>query len=139
MAWHDSFRTRKKIGDVLEQRFPNEVRCSCGGEFRFIGDTYPGCPDFTCDYCGLLVDVKHSPQAAQTGNLAISSRPWDGYPDDLFIVTDTGKGWIGQAKSHISTLNRRPLQSTHQKRATTFVLIPLSSFIPLPALGFKNK
>ena len=136
MTWHKSFSARKQIGDVLENRFSKEVHCSCGGAFRFIGDEYPGCPDFTCEYCGLLVDIKYSPQAERTGNLSISSRPWNGYPEDLIIVTSINFGWVGQVKRLITPLNNRPLQSTHRERATSFVLIPLKNFVPLNSLGF---
>lgn len=139
MKWHANAQTRHKLGTQLEDRFQDEWQCGCGGDFAFIGDNYPGCPDFTCDNCGLLVDIKYSPQAEKTNNLAISARPWNGYPDDLLIVTSYKGNWVGQAKKQITPLNTRPFDATHKTRPTKFFLIPLRNFTRLEFLNFLKK
>jgi len=143
MKWHDSAQYRKSLGDRVENRFAQQVHCHCGGEFRYIGDAHPGFPDFTCDDCGQLVDVKYSPQARNTGNLSISERPWESYPDDLMIVTmlnESGRStaeWIGQFKKSLNTLLQKPLPATHRSRPTNFYLVSLDSFKPLIYFGFQ--
>jgi hypothetical protein len=135
--WHDNAKTRKEIGDELEQQFEKQVRCHCGGRFSFIGDRYKGCPDFTCESCGQLADVKTSPQAIKTGNIAVSARPWAGYPDEMLLVTNIDGKWIGQYKRFIVVKNSRPFESTHRTQATSFHLIAWSQFRSLRTLGYK--
>lgn len=138
--WHDSAEKRKAIGDSAEREFEKEVRCVCGGRFAFIGDSYPGCPDFTCEQCGALVDVKSSPQSKQTGNLAVSSIPWRNYPGDLLLVTNVSGKWIGEYKRNIILVGREQ-SPTHspdgsQLGATRFYLISWKTFRTLSDLGF---
>lgn len=139
MAWHDDAELRLAVGSKPEARFPVEVRCHCGGEFQFIGHSYPGCPDFTCGECGQLVDVKNSPQSTQTGNLAVSTTPWLDYPEDLLLVTHYLGSWIGAYKKQITPLNSEPLQPTHASRPTSFFLICLDPaiFRDLVDLGYR--
>src|SRR5688572_19499078 len=106
--WHEDANTRKRVGDALENLFAKEVRCHCGGEFQFIGHRYKGCPDYTCDYCGQLVDVKGSPQAERTGNLAVSAIPWSKYPDELLLATKVKGQWVGEYKRFIAVKNKTP-------------------------------
>ncbi len=136
MQWHDNADTRKKYGDELEDLFVQSTRCSCGGQFEFIGDKKAGWPDFTCDNCGQLVDVKSSPQAEQTGNIAVSATPWKNYPEDLLLVTRIKGDWIGEYKKFIRTLNDQPFSPTHNSRPTRFFLISWKQFRKLEALGF---
>src|SRR3990167_8521161 len=98
MKWHDDANIRKRGGDAAENLFTAEVACLCGGQFNFIGELRPGFPDFTCNFCGQLVDVKSSPQAERTGNISVSAIPWDNYPPDVLIVIKIKGVWIGQFK-----------------------------------------
>lgn len=141
MAWHDSADARKAIGDNLQDLFRDCVTCACGGHFDFIGGFHPGFPDFTCENCGQLVEVKSSPQAERTGNLAISAIPWTHYPDDVLIVTCIKGKWIGEFKKNITPINRNPNPPTHQSQHKTFkntewFLISWKNFRDLQALGF---
>lgn len=141
MVWHDNCDTRKAYGDLAENVFADTCRCSCGGRFDFIGDKQKGFPDYTCDNCGKLVDVKYSPQAEDTGNIAVSSIPWDHYPDDLLLVTFIKGKFIGAYKKDIQTINRTPRNPTHFTKGvfgnTQFYLIPWAKFSDLEELGFS--
>lgn len=139
MRWHDSSITRKKLGDAAEQEFARVHVCSCGGHFSFIGDVRAGFPDFTCDHCGRLVDVKSSPQSEKTGNISVSAIPWQRYPEDMLLVTCIGDRWIGEYKRniHISTPAREP---THDRNIgpygnTRWYLIPWRDFRDLEQFG----
>jgi len=135
--WHENAVTRKRGGDQAENLFAKEVRCHCGGHFEFIGSLRPGFPDFTCDYCGQLVDVKSSPQAEQTGNLAVSAIPWSHYSYNTLLVTKINGEWIGEYKLYISVKNHSPYQPTHKSRATKFHLISWKPFRPLTEIGYQ--
>jgi hypothetical protein len=136
--WHENAVTRKHGGDQVEHLFTKEVRCHCGGEFQFIGNLRPGFPDFTCDRCGQLVDVKSSPQAEQTGNLAVSAIPWSHYPCDMLLATKIHGEWIGEYKLHISVKNPMPYSATHRSRATKFHLISWKPFRRLSEMGYQE-
>jgi hypothetical protein len=114
MKWHDDANTRKEIGAGYERQFENEIRCHCGGSFSFIGSQQAGFPDFTCDNCGQLVDVKSSPQAERTGNIAVSAIPWSHYPDDMLLVAYVKGRWIGEYKQNITVKNKNPFAPTHR-------------------------
>lgn len=139
-TWHDSAAVRLAVGQAAEARFARQVRCSCGGRFNFIGAQYPGCPDFTCEYCGQLVDVKFSPQAEATGNLAVSAIPWSKYPDDLLLATVYRGRWVGAFKRDLRPRDPQARAATHgdgaRYRGTRFHLIPLAGFVALVELGF---
>ena len=141
--WHDDAKAREKVGKDAEREFENEVKCSCGGKFDFIGDRYAGCPDYTCEICGQLVDVKSSPQAEQTGNLAVSVIPWGKYPDELLLVTRIRGTWIGEYKQNISIVssNNSPTHNSTNTpyKNTSFHLISWKKFKKLQSLGFKVK
>jgi hypothetical protein len=138
-VWHQNASTRKRGGDRAEQRFAKQVRCHCGGQFRFVGKLRPGFPDFTCENCGQLVDVKSSPQAEQTGNLAVSAIPWSHYPDEMLLVTQINGQWIGEYKRYISVQNYKPYRPTHAARATEFYLISWKAFHRLAELGYRES
>jgi hypothetical protein len=142
MAWHDNDKNRKAFGDMAEKRFANQFRCSCGGQFDFIGDKGPGYPDFTCDNCGRLVEVKFSPQAEQTGNISISAIPWDGYPDDLLVVTFINGRLIGEEKQNIHIQEPVAREPTHHKlgnyKNTRFYLISWMQFRESEELGLVS-
>lgn len=135
MTWHYNPKTRKAIGDHAEMLFEKQVRCSCGGQFSFIGDSYPGCPDYTCEYCGQLADVKSSPQSDKTGNIAVSAIPWENYPDDLLLATIVNGQWVAEYKRNIRVSNQRPFDSTHS--GTKFHLVACRQFRSISELGFK--
>jgi len=140
MKWHDNENTRKRLGDEAEKLFEQQVRCRCGGHFKFIGDAWKGCPDFTCENCGQLVDVKSSPQSEETGNIAVSARPWADYPDEMLLVTRIKGRWIGEYKRHIA-INGQPRKSTHNSthsylKNTEWYLIPWKNFPNLSDLGY---
>lgn len=135
--WHSDPRTRRAIGDDAEKLFAAQVRCHCGGEFDFIGTLRPGFPDFTCMLCGQLVDVKASPQAERTGNISVSVRPWEGYPDDMLLVTVIGGRWLGEYKRNICLANHSALDSTHA--GTKFHLVAWSQFKEISEFGFVVK
>lgn len=135
MAWHSDPNTRRAIGDNAEKLFAEQVRCHCGGEFDFIGTLRPGFPDFTCMLCGQLVDVKASPQSERTGNISVSERPWEGYPDDMLLVTRIGERWLAEYKRHICVSNKIPFASTHS--GTRFHLIAWSQFKDISEFGYK--
>lgn len=142
MTWHSDADTRKRIGDEAETAFAKTVICSCGGRFSRIGDLKPGFPDFTCDNCGQLVDVKASPQSERTGNIAVSAIPWSRYPTDLLLVTRIRGQWLAQYKRSIAVLNRVPFEPTHngghrQYGNTRFHLIAWKDFKPIQAFGFS--
>lgn len=144
MVWHDDAKIRKAMGDELETLFKSDVTCACGGRFVFIGDALPGSPDFTCNNCGRLVDVKSSPQAEQTGNIAVSAKPWQNYPDDMLLVTRINEAWIGEFKKFIITRNQRPFEPTHNSRGThlkntRFYLISWKQFKPICELGLLTS
>ena len=136
IMWHDDPIIRQQIGDQAEKQFPLQVRCHCGGTFQFVGDRRAGFPDFTCENCGQLVDVKNSPQAERTGNIAVSVQPWEGYHEHMLLVTKVRGQWIGQYKMFIYFASRGPLEPTHTVRATRFHLIPWKQFMPLKELGY---
>ena len=141
--WHANAETRKAIGDQAESTFAAQMACVCGGRFKFIGDAYAGCPDFTCDRCGQLVDVKTSPQAIRTGNLAVSVVSWRHYPDDLLLVTKINGQWLGEYKLNIrlASQNHAPAHAstgTHFKN-TSFHLIAWKDFRPLTVLGYQRR
>ena len=143
MAWHASVENRKAVGDQGERSFAASIICVCGGHFRFIGDAYPGCPDFTCDTCGQLVDVKSSPQSERTGNLAVSVIPWRHYPDDLLLVTKINGRWIGEYKRNIQLVvkDRAPTHNSADAQFgnTRFHLIAWKDFKALALLGYKRR
>lgn len=141
MTWHSDPSKRKQYGDMLESAFAKEVRCSCSDSFVFIGDAYLGNPDFTCKNCGLLVDVKGSPQAERTGFISVSAKPWKGYPWDLLLVTKIGGIWIGEYKKHIHLENECPHAPTHRStnshlKNTRWHLISWRQFRKLTDMGF---
>lgn len=142
-VWHANADTRKAIGDEVEKAFAQTIACHCGGHFQFIGDAYPGCPDYTCDNCGQLVDVKSSPQAEQTGNLSVSVVPWGKYPDDLLLVTRIDGRWIGEYKRNIQPVSKdhAPTHcSTNTPfKNTRFHLIAWKDFKALARLGYKRR
>lgn len=134
-TWHSDPNNRKSIGDNAERLFQKHVRCLCGGEFDFVGDRGPGFPDFTCDYCGVLADVKSSPQSEKTGNIAVSAIPWENYPDDVLLVTLIKGQWLTEYKRNIQVLNRTPFESTHS--GTKFHLVAWKQFRDISEFGFK--
>jgi hypothetical protein len=135
--WHQNAATRKRGGDRSEKLFARQVCCHCGGSFRFVGNVRHGFPDFTCENCDQLVDVKSSPQAERTGNLAVSAIPWSHYPDNMLLVTQVNGVWIGEYKKFISTENQTPYRPTHRARATEFYLISWRNFSRLSDLGYQ--
>ena len=141
MLWHSDVSRRKQVGDECEVDFVRRVTCSCGGRFSFIGNLRYGFLDFTCGYCGQLVDVKCSPQAERTGNISVSRRPFDEYASDVLIVTRINREWFWEYKSNIHVLNKTPLQSTHKSQIgplkdTDFYLISWRGFRRLTEMGF---
>ncbi len=139
MPWHDGIDAREREGLGAEEEFINGFRCHCGGRFQEL-HTFK--VDATCDNCGQLVNVKTSPDTEKWGNITISSRPLDGYPDDLLIVVrraldkDEAGRWVGCFACDVQ--KDGPHKSTHKERATPFYKISLSTFVPLEALGLGN-
>lgn len=138
MRWHDSANIRKRGGDAAESGFAAQVRCHCGGQFNFIGNLRAGFPDFACDNCEQLVDVKSSPQAERTGNLAVSAIPWSHYPDDMLLAAFIGGRWIGEYKRDIQPSNQKPYEPTHRDRPTRYHLISWRGFRSLSELGYDT-
>jgi len=139
-TWHADENKRKAIGDEYEDLFPQQVNCHCGGAFVFVGNVKRGFPDFTCDNCGQLADVKSSPQSERTGNIAVSQIPWDNYPDDMLLVTNIGGQWLGAYKRHIDlgSVSRAPTHAQAGRFASTrFYLIGWRQFRSLNLLGYK--
>ena len=139
--WHEDTDERKRIGEQMQDLFQKSVRCSCGGKFKFIGDLQAGFPDFTCDYCSQLVDVKSSPQAERTGNLSVSAIPWNNYPDDVLLVTRIKGRWLGEFKRNIATINAKANEPTHKSqheslKNTQWFLISWRVFSELETLGY---
>src|SRR3972149_7196801 len=133
MKWHDDADNRKRGGDKAEKSFAESVHCFCGGEFKFI-NTFGY--DFTCENCGQLVDVKSSPQAEKTGNIAVSAVPWSKYSDDLLIAIFIHGEWIGEYKKFIRVINSKPYDPAHHSghktlKNTEFHLISWRQFKPL--------
>lgn len=143
--WHEDPNARKRVGDALEKLFPKEVKCYCGkGDFQFIGDSYPGREDYTCDYCGQLVDVKGSPQAERTGNLSVSAVPYSKYAPETLLVTKVKGQWIGEYKRLIFVKDATPRESTHHSnngkfKNTKYILIPWKQFRNIRELGYRCK
>jgi hypothetical protein len=145
--WHDRAQKRAQIGGEAEEAFARQTRCHCGGIWNFIGDIYPGCPDFTCIECSQLAEVKTSPISINTGNISVSVEPWQHYPPDLALVTKINRTWKAGYKHQIEPVGR-PLASTHTGAArvdgknlgsTAFILISWNDFqdfnknrLPLP-------
>ena len=143
-TWHDDANTRKSIGDEVESLFESTVTCACGGRFRFVGHLRPGFPDFTCETCGQLVDVKASPQAERTGNISVSAIPWQNYPDEMILVTRIGGEWIGEYKHLIQVENHAAFQPTHARRHqelgnTRWHLISWRNFRRIKELGLIEQ
>lgn len=139
--WHDDANRRKHGGDVAESLFAAQVRCHCGGRFSFVGNVKAGFPDFTCENCGQLVDVKSSPQSERTGNLSISAIPWQGYPDEMLLVTRIKGIWLGEYKRHI-VVKEQPRQPTHNSRHaylknTEWYIIPWKNFREISVFGYN--
>lgn len=137
--WHSDERIRKKIGDGAEDLFEAQVRCYCGGKFQFIGDQRIGFPDFTCEYCGQLVDVKSSPQAEKTGNIAVSEIPFSKYSDNTLVVVNIKGEWLGEYKGYIKVKNKNPYSPTRHSpgkfKNTRYHLITWKNFRRLDAIG----
>lgn len=143
-TWHESAERREQLGKELERRFTKTVRCACGGDFKYIGDMKPGIPDFTCEDCGQLVDVKYSPQAESTGNLSVSAIPWQHYPEDLLLVTRIRGKWLGEFKRYIEPEPGVPRQPTHHlinRRLgnTQWRLISWRRFRPIAEVGLIEQ
>lgn len=144
MTWHNDPNRRKAMGDSGEDSFAAQCICPCGGHFDFIGDRRIGFPDFTCDNCGQLVDVKTSEQAERTGNLAVSSIPWDHYPEDMLLATCINGKWIAEYKRNIRPKNSRPFDPTHNSQGshlknTSFYLISWKCFRPWSKLECMTR
>lgn len=142
--WHNDANNRKRGGDEAEKLFAKQVKCHCGGTFQFIGDRYKGCPDFTCDHCGQLADVKSSPVAERTGNLSVSAIPWKKYPDEMLLVAKIRGKWIGEYKQFIQVQDKTPRKPTHNGnhsylKNTEFILICWKGFRNLKELGYTSN
>lgn len=141
--WHANVESRKTVGDAYEVEFADSIRCHCGGAFQFIGDGFAGCPDFTCDNCGQLVEVKGSPQAERTGNIAVSAIPWSHYPNDMLLVTKIKGRWIGEYKGRIGSVSEVYMPTHHSTdkkfHNTRFRLIPWKTFRTLSSLGYQPR
>jgi hypothetical protein len=140
MPWHDDADDRRAHVDEAECAFAAKVRCACGGRFAIIGDQQPSFPDFTCDGCGQLVDVRISPRAEQTGRLAVPARAWQHYPEDVLLITRVKGQWIGEFKRFIRAEKARPFEPTINSHGTRqknerFDLIPWRLFRPAQELG----
>lgn len=134
-SWgHKDEKKRKQNGLPIEKQFAAEFDCACGGSLC-RPDHYWEC-DWECDTCGMKFEVKQVSE--RTGNIAISEKAWNGYDDDILIVTQTDGVWYGEDKQTITeTCNcihdARP--STHastggyngQAYDSSYYLIPLRS------------
>lgn len=138
---HASAENRKDVGLPIEERFPKEIKCHCGGTFRHPKyNYYHKKPDFVCDACGQTADVKYSEQTIRTGNIAVSSARWNDYPDDMLVVTYTTGTWQYNFKYEITPINADAHESTHAKHggyngnyySSSFYLISVEkSLIPI--------
>ena len=95
--WHENQSKRESIGFMAEAIFQNSWACSCGGSFvsMYVGKK-PGTPDFQCDQCGALVEVKSNTKKRKCDNVSISSIPFDNYPLETILAYHDHDGeWIG--------------------------------------------
>lgn len=129
MKWHEDINKRIAIGDEAEDEFPEVYACHCGkGTFQFIGTAT--LPDFTCDHCGQLVDVKNSPRALETKRLPISQIPFNHYANDLIIALRLAPGiWSGCYRS--DAIFEGPYPPRHKERGTHWYMISLENWQPL--------
>ena len=139
--WHEDARNRKKIGEDSEAVFSMTITCKCGGRFKYIGK-YMGGPDFKCESCGQLVDVKSSPQAEQTGNISVSSVPFSHYTNSTLIAVMIKSTWLGEYKENIHPRNSTPNAPTHSSsdsslKDTSWYLVSWRSFKTLESLGYS--
>lgn len=143
--WHIDPAKRLRKGDDAEKEWMDEWCCFCGGRFQLL-HTYNA--DFTCDNCGLLLDVKTSPATERWNNITISERPLDSMPDDQFIVVrrandveEAGR-WVACRVGEIE--KEGPFESTHKKqkqsslKPTRFYKVSLRTFAPAEIYGFQR-
>lgn len=138
--WHENADERKKFGDKSEALFVDMVACRCGGKFARY-DNLMGQPDFKCESCGQLVDVKGSPIAGGTGNITVSARPWNNYTDRTLIAAMIDCRWLGEYKKNIHTTNSLPNAPTHSSthtalKNTSWYYVSISNFKALESLGY---
>lgn len=138
--WDENAEARKKIGDESEIVFTNMVACKCGGKFTRYANT-PGQPDFRCESCGQLVDVKSSPVTNQTGNITVSARPWHNYTDSTLVAAMVDYKWLGNYKKNISVTNPAPYVPAHSStntvlKNTPWYKITCSQLKTLESLGY---
>lgn len=135
--WHEDPEIREELGDSAEDEFIETFKCHCGkGQFQFIGTEV--LPDFTCDYCGQLVDVKTSPKTEKWGNVTISQIPFDNYPDDLIIAVRRSNGvWCMAYKQGLIVDGPHP--PTHSSRPTWFYKVALDQFVSPEELGIGRQ
>lgn len=143
--WHSDQQKRISVGDAAETEWADSWRCLCGGRFRDL-HTYGA--DFTCEYCGLLIDIKTSPATEKFGNITISEIPFDNMPEDEVIVarragdSDEAGRWIACLVRDIAKIG--PFESTHRRQTagpykpTRFYKVSLRTFIPAEAFGFNR-
>jgi len=141
-GWHNDFEARKAIGDKAEAEFQRTFLCQCGGRFVRNDVAYRSAPDFRCERCGQLVDVK-SPPGKWNGVLNISERPYQNYAPDLIIAVHIGKQWKGIRR--INTTAEGPFASAHgnSAHATRFYRVrgkfqPADEFFRLQNWLFPN-
>jgi len=125
--WHDDYGKRKSVGDSAEIEFRKAWLCHCGGRFRKYAPS-PGLPDFVCEGCGQMVDVKSgSPKYP-----SISQVPFDGYGSNVVLARRFSAGdWRGARKRDLDHHKRGPIPPSHKDRGTFFYRFPPELFKPL--------
>lgn len=69
-----------------------------------------------------------------TGNIAVSQRPFDGYPDDMLLATKFRGKWVAEYRRNVRT-SGGVHNATHQERATRFYLIACGQLRPIEQFG----
>lgn len=138
LPWHENVDKREQVGRSAEDEFGFFWRCHCGGEF-IRHDKKPGVPDYSCDECDQIVEIKSAPDAEKYGAITISQIPFNRYSPGVLIAWRPEPGrWMGAYRRDLEAMGpaRKP---THGKRATWFYRVSIAPFEELEKLGFHKR
>jgi len=140
-AWHNSAENRHRFGADAEHEFEKWYRCCrtahCADNMLMrTGHIKAGHPDFSCDYCGQLIDVKNAKK--QNNIVNISQRPFESYGEDTILAVLTRDGWKGQYRRNALAINNEVHRPAHYENATSYYRIGLGNFVELERLSLTR-
>jgi hypothetical protein len=136
--WHEDIIKRIEKGKVAQTEFELYWLCGCGGVFggKFIRISNNHDPDYKCELCGRLVEVKAS-KLRDDLTIAISKIPFDKMNAETTIVWryDIDK-WSGILRKNARIFGG-PFPPTHSgPHSTDWYTIDTMNFVSLGSLGF---